>query len=353
MRLLETQVNEHKYAYLKQSIQLLSLCFVLFLSSCSDETEIIEENQDLESFTYQYSNDLKVQVLLDPNKVQEHRTFSSLEAYEEAEELLAKKGQIVVNQDLYNDLKHYFSPFEIYFMDAEGKITVGKYGYLNTTTASYEKEGQFGEYELSVFYGKSGKVNLEETELIHKNIENLEVLSNYSFKSPWAEELYKEKLTNINKIDRSYHSYRNSNGSLKQVKYRTSPNGPVRIAYIRWYCWNESYRRRFNRKRSRGGTITQILRDNLSSGRWESMTGKQPIGQFHANGTRDNSIPRTVVRVQPNGRNIRYATANEWSIVSSDHGRDANRGTTSYHSAYLRSDNSNSHYLRLNNVKLN
>ena len=276
--------------------------------------------------------------------------------YERAVDDLITTGEITLNKDLYNKLGHYHSPFDLYFVDNEGKITVGGYSYYSTQVASYEKGPSDDNYKLSVYYGESGDVDLKETALVYQKLENLEELSDYEFQSPWAKEIYEKKLEESkyapNLRDTQYFYWRTSSGSWYPVRYRTSPTGTVYTAYLRWKCWNESYTLKWNRRRSKGGTITQILRVNQNGG-WQDMIGDRPIGTYHENGQRDYSKPYVEANIQPNGRSLRYASANQWQIESGGHGRDKNRGTTSYHSAKVRDNNSNTSEFRMDDYKVN
>lgn len=327
----------------------------IFFMSCTEQVHDTEM-MPIEILQYALDSETTIEVALDPSLNQAHRVFSSIEEHDEYVESVENTGRVTINKHLYEELGHYYSPLEILVLDMNGELTVGDEDYRATRLATYEKPTTGNEWKMSVYHGESGTVDLEETELIHKNIDNLNALKDYKFQSPWAKELYTEKLSSISTSgrvmgkDSKYFYHTDSNNNWEIMYYRNSQTGDIFNAKIRWYCWNESYTTKWGKRRSKGGTITQVLRSNYNT--WTSLNESEPLGQYHANGDRDNSLPYTKVRVRSRSGSSKEAEKYEWSVSVSDIKRPANKGTESWHWAQIRDNNSNQASYRIANVRV-
>ena len=273
-------------------------------------------------------------------------------------------GEITLNPVLWNELSHYFDPVEISLLDMDRSVVVDGRQYTAGPVAIHSRgtATQGTELRLEAYYGEDGDTADKEIALIHAHRLNLEELASYDFKDPFARERYEEYVSlqkvrhngdplvsNLSRppcgsnCDFKIYYWRDSSGFSYDITYRDTPTGPVRTAHMRWYNWNESYRTGIAgiRKRSRGGTITEIYRIHDGQG-WRTMPDNNiPIGLYHENGTIDYSYPITQVHVIPRGRAGVIKDELKWQVRLSDINRDANKGTESTHSAWVRYNNSN------------
>ncbi|KAA1242420.1 hypothetical protein [Aquimarina sp. RZ0] len=308
------------------------LTFIIILGilivSCTKPEDENNTLLNLEKVSYEIADDQFVTVILDPNLEPKTHSFNSLDAHDDFLIQLEETSNntITVNKKMYEDLSHYFDPYQISILDKNYAIKVGDDVFKATKEAIYKKSKGTDNWKLYIYYGLSGKVSLEETELIHKNYMNLSKLEGYQFKCPDAKALYQKKLQGIAKRDTKYFY------SDVLVKYRETNNGSIKTASIRWKCWNESYKR-FGRK-GKGGTVTEIKRSGQG---WKVMNDNEIMGKYLLNGETDESRGYVKVQVKTSkGSKTREGKRN----VSVDKvKRKKKRGTWSYHNGSIRDNN--------------
>ncbi|UII19124.1 hypothetical protein [Fulvivirga ligni] len=324
---------------------LMAIGFIVFLSSCEESEDGQKLGDALQEVTYQ-SDDYSVTVRLDPNLVHNSHSFKSLQEHDDYLIDLEKSsnGLITLNKKMYEDLSHYFDPYQIAVIDNNYQLEVAGEVFKVDEEAVYKQVN--GAWELDLFYGKSGLVDLEETAMVYSNVEDLEALTDYQFKSPESKRVYENKKAEISsgKVarDYGYYYYKNSNGSLRNVEYKKTPNGNTYYAYIRWYCWNESYRRMFAAK-AKGGTETQILRAE-DGGDFVKLNNDETIGKYLVSGQLDTGGGNVMVEID--GRTGRIAGASaRWNAMRDNVKRVKDRFTHSIHYAAVR-DNSTGTLIR-------
>lgn len=175
------------------NISILGLAVLVF--GCDNG---LETNKTLDVIEYELSDNLTLQVTLDPDYVHESLTFYSQEEYEKYGVALEKAGEVRVNAQLYNELSHAFDPIEIHMLDMTRSIVIANVKYLADREAIYsiDLRNENSTRELQVFYGLSGEEDLKEIELIHSYRNKLDKLETYSFKNPSAKKLYDEFVEN-------------------------------------------------------------------------------------------------------------------------------------------------------------
>ena len=329
---------------IKKSTQIKSLCLALsiicFFGSCDPSEEMVNV---LEEVQYEMSDDHMVTVILDPNFTHQSYTFASLEEHDQyLNDLEERNEPLVVNKKMYNDLSHYFDPYQLLVLDMDYTVRVGDDTFKATPEAAYKKNTDTNSWDLHIYYGLSGTVDLEETSLIYENINDLKKLEDYEFKSPISKELYIKKSTVDLKPegkDYRYFYHRDGNGTIKTLLYRNYPTGEVLQANIRWFCWNEEYRSWGGK--AKGGTVTEINRlvGGIQSS-WTSMPSGSKIGAYHANGIADTSVPYVYVKVQTS-KGSKTGSANNWSVSKSGLKRKNGKSAWSYHRTKVRENNFN------------
>ncbi|MEL6560552.1 MAG: hypothetical protein AAFQ94_20340 [Bacteroidota bacterium] len=170
---------------------LTALLLTLFSSavffSCSETEE--PDDQIMEQVQYELEEGNFVTVQLDPNFDQQSREFVSMEEYEDQLDQLEEAGDIVtVNKSLYEELSHYFDPYEISLLDNNRQVEIGGILYRTDQVAAYKKVGN--SWEKIVHFGEDGMTDLNETSMIYDYLDNLQQLDDYDFKSPAARAIY-------------------------------------------------------------------------------------------------------------------------------------------------------------------
>ncbi len=355
----------------KKKVQLVLFLLIgwmtLLLIGCNSN---IQDGNILSSddfFEYKLDDDSVLKVILDSEYLHESRTFITKEDFVHYSATLEQVGEVTLNPALWNELAHYFDPIEVSLLDMDRSIVIEGRQYVASSTSLYSRDVAIkgAEYRLEVYYGEDGEDDSREIALIHSHRLNLEELASYNFKDPFAKARYQEFMNlqttqrNVDgaplmkslnsrpscgsNCDYRVYAWKNSNGEDYEITYRGSSSGPVLSANMRWYIWNESYNKGIigTKRRSRGGTITEINRLNDGYG-WRTMPDDDSkIGPYHGNGTLDRSTPKTYVHVIPVGRSGQTKQEPKWQVYLTDIGRDKNKGTNSRHSAWVRYNNSN------------
>ena len=94
----------------------------------------------LEEVQYEMYDDVFVTVVLDPNKAHEFHSFASLEEHDNyllSMEESSKK--VVLNKKMYEDLSHYFDPYQLTVMDMNYEIEVGLERFKADHEAIYKR----------------------------------------------------------------------------------------------------------------------------------------------------------------------------------------------------------------------
>lgn len=325
---------------------LISTIFLYLLTSCS------HNSLDIKEVDHELYDGRIVTVLLDPNHNQVRMNFETIDEYYLLSESRIDSKFIRLNASMYSSLIHYYDPIEISIMDMDGIVVLNNEKYKATKEAFLKEVND--KWEIQIYHGINGDISLLETELIHANMHNLNSLKDYDFKDPSSLEIYNNYQNNMKKIsefqalDEGFFYFRPSNdpNQYYELKYRNTPSGPIYTAYMRWYCWNETYRSGTN-ARARGGTITQVNRLHDGFG-WSSLQNNTiPIGGYHENGSVDTSTPWTSVTVityNSNGsiKQSRTSEATSWRVSREGVHRNNNTGAESFHSAETRYNNDNS-----------
>lgn len=327
-------------------IKLFSLIFVasvhVFLSSCTASFD--QEEEPVQNIRYELDDGTVISVVLDSNYEQQHTLFDSYEQHDEYLQGLENSDEeLIVNKRLYEELSHMWDPFQISVLDLNGQISIGEEELKFTKLANYSRSIGSNRWEMDIYYGESGKVDLQETQMIYENLTNLEVLKFYPFLSPAARDIFEQELalsesnTRLMGTDENWIYYKSGNNNVP-VYYRTQPSGVLQYVHVRWYVWNKSYTISGGRRRSNGGTVTQVKYVQQSSG-WTSLSGDDPIGSYLESGNLDQSLPYVAVQIMAGGKGWKSKEErHEWSIISGAYGRAANKGTKSKHWARLRND---------------
>ena len=314
---------------------LLAVGLTVLLSSCEENEDAQNLSNGIQEVNY-VSDDFSVTVKLDPNLNHDSHSFETLQEHDDYLLSLEEtsQGVISLNKKMYEDLSHYFDPYQIAVIDNNYQIQVAEETYKVDQEAIYKKVN--GAWELDLFYGKSGLVDLEETTLVHTNIRHLENLSDYQFKSPESERIYnREKTAFANgkmAVDSREYVYKDSNGAPKLIEYKRSQYGETFYAYIKWYCWNESYRQWG--KKAKGGTETLIRRFEDGE-EYVKLDNSQSIGAYLVTGERDDEGGK--VEVVVDGRDGSTGSATDrWNTSKSKVKRKKNKSAHSSHSGWVR-----------------
>lgn len=300
------------------------ICF-----SCSISEEEKGGTETLEKVLYEMEDDLWITVVLDPNLQPTSYSFETLDAHDDFLIALEESSNntIVVNKKVYEDLSHYFDPFQISILDDNYAIRIGDETYRATKEAIYKQTESEGEWNLHLYYGLSGKEDLKETELVYKNSNDLSKLKDYDFKSPTSKMVYKRKLEEgfAKGKNTQYFNY------PEVVRYKETQFGNIQTARIRWKCWNEEYVNVFATK-AKGGTLTEINRANRG---WQPMRDDGKIGDYLETGEHDRSTGRVSVEIKTSKGT---GNADVWKRnVSKDKvKRKKKTNATSFHFGWIR-----------------
>lgn len=341
---------------------LVKLSLMLLIATFSACESLTDSQTSREIQTYQIGEST-IQLVLDEEYRHPDRKFNTLEEYDHfkasVEKIAIEKNELILNKGMYQALSHYFTPFEVYAMDSKAEVHIGSNSYKATDKALYKLLN--GNWEVEVYFGLSGDVDLKEHELIIANRNNISALSNYEFLDPSAKRRYESlkaalsapKQTpdpdQILALDYNYYYFHENNsgtGALHEFKYRNSATGPIYTAHIRWYCWDETYRSGGD-ARARGGTITEIYRLHDLNGWVPLPDNNTPIGSHHEDGSLDVSLPWTSVTVITYNsfpgsiKQSRTSDAESWRVSRTAVHRNNDMGTDSYHSANIRYNNVN------------
>ncbi|MEO9477200.1 MAG: hypothetical protein ABJG41_16765 [Cyclobacteriaceae bacterium] len=330
----------------------------ILFSACQEQDST---QPQLEEVQYEMYDDVFVTVVLDPNKVHEFHSFASLEEHDNYLLAMEEGGEkVIVNKKMYEDLSHYFDPYILSVMDMNYEIEVAGERFKADREAIYKKVSERGEWELYVYYGLTGKVDLRETGMVFDNIEKLETLEDYNFKSPAAHEVYLEKLEFMSNPegrvaadpDQDFWVVEDYPNHQKDFKYRKIDGGDTLFhSNIRIYSWNKKYTSWG--KKAKGGTKIQIRRltggDYMSGFETLSQNGPQTIGDFHEDGSADNSVPYVYVRLfaKSSGAGSSIADRHNWWVEKDNADRNRNL-VISHHKAEVRENNTSGNAPRFN-----
>ncbi|UII25593.1 hypothetical protein LVD15_20135 [Fulvivirga maritima] len=331
-----------------------AILLAMFMISCEDQDEQ-NLSENLQEVSYAMSDQYSVTVRLDPNLVHSSYAFKTLDEHDEYLNNLeeSSNGVITVNKKMYETLSHYFDPYQIAVIDNNYEIEVEGEVYKVDHEAIYKKVANT--WELYLFYGESGKVDLEETAKVHESANNLEMLASYNFKSPVSRRIYERQVLNVNSgklADRDEIEYplRNPDGSTKRVQYRKVNNGTIYSAEIRWRCWNESYNKWG--KKAKGGTITEIKRmEEGTSAVWRSLSNDAKIGTYLISGMVEGVGGRVTVKVD--GGKGSSSASNRWSVSKDKVKREKNKSAKSTHNGEVRDSSTGELEVGMSDIKLN
>ena len=331
---------------------LFPIMVLIFLISCSENEESLTIEEPT-SLLFENDAGKTIEIILEPHLIQPPRQFASFDKSDDFLVALEESSSSLnLNKKLYEDLAHYFDPYEIYLMDNNGLVTVGNTVYKADEVGHYRQLND-GSWELLLYYGISGNVDLEETALKHQHHLNLEELENYEFKSPAAREVYERLLIENKDLDNS--EVNNAGRVMAKhfaiidwedpntdqpyiIKYRNYMNGPILSAKMQFYIWNEDYKHS-GKKRMKGGTYCEIFR--FSVGQWQPMPNGSKIGNYHENNTFDTSTPYTYVRVFTNKNSGNSDFIYDWQAFIGGVSRSRKQAAKSYHTIKIRRNNSN------------
>ncbi|WP_299313099.1 hypothetical protein [uncultured Aquimarina sp.] len=274
-----------------KKLSLLLLMSIVILS-CSKTESTGDEYVSLEKTTYEIADDTFITVLLDPTLEVESHSFTSLDEHDDYVDQLEDSSNqtITLNKKMYEDLSHYFDPFQIAVFNKNYSVEIGDKVFKATKEAIYKKSKNRNDWELHLYYGLSGKEDLKETELVYKNSNDLSKLKDYDFKSPTSKKVYERKLEEgfAKGKNTQYFNY------PEVVRYKETQFGNIQTARIRWKCWNEEYVNVFATK-AKGGTLTEI---NRASRGWQPMRDDGKIGDYLETGEHDRSTGRVSVEIK-------------------------------------------------------
>ncbi|MFT6865721.1 MAG: hypothetical protein ACJA08_000546 [Cyclobacteriaceae bacterium] len=323
----------------------------ILINACQEQESA---QPQLEEVKYEMYDDEFVTVVLDPNYMSVSHHFQSIEEYDNYLNLMEESGvKVIVNKTKYQDLIHYFDPFEISVMDEENQVSIGDVIYKATSEATYKREIDKDAWELDIFYGLDGKADLKETELIYKNIANLDALQDYQFKSPASRKIYigilEDVKTNgriLNTKTTDYYDWKTSpTGAKYLVQARDEYAGDVKYFLVRWNCWHETFHEGLY-DRAKGGTITEWQATDMysnhciTSGCYTAIPSGTKFGTHHLNNITDTSVPSVKVEVLT-CKGTRTAVASDWSVASDRIRRCSNGWAHSYHYSNVRENDSN------------
>lgn len=311
-----------------KKIAFLALLSIITIS-CSKTESTGSEYVNLEKTIYEIADDTFITVLLDSNLEPGSYSFSSLDAHDDYVSQLENSSNqtITLNKKMYNDLSHYFDPFQIAVFDKNYSVEIADDTFKATKEAIYKKSKDNNDWELYLYYGESGKESLKESELIHKNSGDLSKLRNHKFKCPQAKELYAEKANRgfAKGKNVKYYYY------ARSVRYKETQFGSIQTANIRWKCWNEEYHKRFGTK-AKGGTITEINRLNQG---WQEMRSDGKIGDYLETGEADRSTGYVEVEVKTS-KGSKSAQVHKRSVSVDKVKRKKKTNAWSYHLGWIR-----------------
>lgn len=341
-----------KYTIFNLRLTFIAVLFGAIIFSCENNFELENTPDGVEEVTYDFGDGEIINVTLDPNFNHGSYSFSNLEEHDSYLIAMESKGQLVVNKKMYQDLIHYYDPYQIAVLDQNYTVTVGDEVFKATPEASYKKSIKGGDWEMHIYYGLSGEEDLKETELVFMNKQNLDVIKDYQFKSPASKEIYDSFVNGDNPSTEGRTedivNLNDENGQAYLVKYRDCRTCIVKTAYIRWVVWRENYRSWGGK--AKGGTYTQISRESNPRNEWRNLVGTSPVGAYHENGTKDTSAPYTRVRVS--AKKTKDEPKNEWSVSVSKVKRKNGRSASSQHWAKFRENNNSASTERLNGYSL-
>ncbi|MBL3655931.1 hypothetical protein [Fulvivirga sediminis] len=334
---------------------LAAILLAMFMMSCEDDQNEKGLSKDLQEVSYEMSDEYSVTVRLDPDLVHSSYSFKTLDEHDDYLNNLEEttNGVITLNKKMYETLSHYFDPYQIAVIDNNYEIEVEGEIYKVDHEAIYKKVDN--SWELYLFYGESGTVDLEETAKIHENYNNLDVLDEFSFKSPVSKRIYEREVLNVNSgklaaRDEIEYPLRNPNGSIKRVQYRKVQNGPIYSAEIRWRCWNESYNKWG--KKAKGGTITEIKRmEEGTEVGWRSLSNGAKIGTYLISGMAEGVGGKVTVKVD--GGKSSGSASGQWSVSKDKVKRSKNRSARSIHNGEIRDSSTGELEVGMSDISLN
>lgn len=356
----------------------LLFCAVLMLQSCENSESQIEDLQ-LETLTYELHGEKTITFDVSPIFQHESRTFESYDTFndflvDEEEE----NKPLVINKEMWENLKHYWNPYKVAQFDKNYEITVDGKKHRVDSEAIYVQNSA-GVWEMDVFYGLSGDVEYEEIKMVSLGEGKLETLKDYAFKSPSAKKYYEEKLRQPSKSKNSAFSLITPGNfafttayndiGLFQTNISLLQNGAYEVLYgpnqlrnsknlqtraaIAVFSYNEEYRNNLS-ARARGETALFIM--DLDDGgvfvkdEWVLPCNNNQ-GYNTVNGTvysscdrnSDVSLPFESVRpytfVKVYARDWKEDSGNKWHARELGVRRRNNRDASSRHQVHFRPNN--------------
>ena len=145
---------------MKNNSKLLSMLAIVFglaiFFSCEEQNDL-NSTQDLETVQYEMADNQWVTVILDPNLEHDSYTFASLEEHDDYLLTMEESGEAVtVNKKMFEDLKHYFDPYQIAILDQNYSIKVGGETFRVTKEAIYKRTEASSDWAMYLYYGLSG-----------------------------------------------------------------------------------------------------------------------------------------------------------------------------------------------------
>jgi hypothetical protein len=336
--------------------------------------------QDQVGFIQELEDGKQVKVFLDPVIQHEHRVFATLEERWQAELSQAATGSVTINKGLYERLGHYFDALQIWSMDMDGCVTVADtvYKASETQLIRWPKQNP-SEVALDIWYDKDGQGFIREYLKakqgdIGANFKNRHLLSKVDLKASkggGSEVKYLATYSNHFTEDTKYlvltetqnrpidegdsTRFLSKNDSTYWLakgaypfRYRDTPNGVTKVAFICIELWNYSYQSGGDYRGS-GGLGTRVLRPSNGSG-WapfyslpSDADSQVPIGNYHQSGLPDNVPPYSWVKIKTS-RDEKQKGHNSWKVHVSAVNRTSGRSTWGWYSFWLRKNNTNQQF---------
>ena len=333
---------------------IITLFSVVLLNSCDQSEDV----PTLETISYEMAPGEIVTVTLDPNKQHELMVFDNIDEQDAyLLEMENKTQELVINKALYNELSHYWDPYEIAILDNNRMVQIGNEVYKSSKEALYVKPVNGNDWELDLYYGESGKVHEEEIKMVYGNVFNAEKLENYQFQSPAAQQEYQElKIEAQNDFATSgrvqttrsrtyvYGVGGPNEGEPYEFWYRDATSGQGsgrKTAIVQFYYWHTTKKKKG--RRVDAGTEVQIKRVSQND-QWVTPGRYSKVGRYHDNGSLDRSEPKVYLRVRTSKATKELSTSSpsytgSWNLSVT--GVKRRHGAHTYHQAGIRLNNSN------------
>ena len=258
------------------------------VSNDSKATEAIELIRYVYG-TFDSGEEHDVKVTLDNNLVHEGRLFASEDEYYAELDRLMEKDELIVNASLYRKFIHALNPAEIYLIDMEGDVVIGKYVHTTTEVGAhkYVIDDPSSKPELEEYWGKDGQEMEREVLDFIKLMGRPEDMSSISFKNPFIQAQADEFVLAAKSASSSQRN--KSFGDLPTGRYLDTKESGIhtvclpseraseanlsqRCYSIKFIYWNQSTHTK--RRRALGGTEVMVL----FQGAWYDLERQGPSG---------------------------------------------------------------------------